>query len=77
MQHNGHLLGCSKSSLQISGEYRNNLVGFFRAVTLFVASAPSLFPQQCGVADAKKASRDLLLQQVAPEEAEAVPLMYL
>lgn len=52
-------------------------MGFFRAVTLFVASAPSVFPQQCGVPDANKAGRDLLLQQVAPEEAEAVPFMYL
>lgn len=49
----------------------------FRAVTLFVASAPSLFPQQCEVTDANKAGGDLLLQQVAHEEAEAVPLTYL
>lgn len=50
---------------------------FFRAVTFCVASAPSLFPQQRGVTAANKAGSDLFLQQVAHEEAEAVPLLYL
>lgn len=58
------------------GSSESSLRSLESAGTLWWVCSQSA-PQQCEVTDASKAGGDLLLQQVAHEEAEAVPLAHL